>query len=353
MKNIMKKSVMLLFTLMLTLIIIPMKHSSAETTPTELVWGQSYSGNIYGRYEYCEYSFTLPQSGTISLLFNITSNNSMGTGLDDITIYDAYNNELYHSSLDEGIGTVSSTLLAGDYKLKVVAGLWTGCNFSFTPSFTSSGETNSENYNSKNNEIALATSYKLGTKYIGQFAWNDSADVYVLKVKKTGFLTVNINSQIKNMEMNLADTYGQVSYKTSNIVSGTSKNTYFVPKGTYYISFQNDYKSYIGNYTFKATFSKIPTIKLKSVKNVSYRSMKLSWSRSSKVSGYQIQIATNKKFTKGKQLYVVDKNYSSSGFISELKKKKYYIRMRTYVNGNNNQAYYSGWSNSKKVTIKK
>ena len=79
------------------------------------------------------------------------------------------------------------------------------------------------------------------------------------------------------------------------------------------------------------------------------QSTKMSASR---ITGYQIQIATNSKFTKGKKLITV-KGYSTvSKKITGLKAKKtYYARIRTYktVNG---EKYYSKWSKMKSVKTK-
>lgn len=75
--------------------------------------------------------------------------------------------------------------------------------------------------------------------------------------------------------------------------------------------------------------------------------------RTTQTSGYQIQYATNSKFTKNKKTVTVSKNKTTSKKISNLKaKKKYYVRVRTYktVNG---KKIYSSWSKYKSVTTKK
>ena len=74
---------------------------------------------------------------------------------------------------------------------------------------------------------------------------------------------------------------------------------------------------------------------------------------SSRITGYQIQLATDSKFTKNKKTVTV-KGYSKvSKKVTGLKGgKKYYVRIRTYktVSGTN---YYSSWSKAKTVTTKK
>ena len=67
----------------------------------------------------------------------------------------------------------------------------------------------------------------------------------------------------------------------------------------------------------------------------------------SRITGYQIQLATDSKFTKNRKTVTVKGYKKVSKKVTKLKaKKKYYIRIRTYktVSGKN---YYSGWSKVK------
>ena len=73
------------------------------------------------------------------------------------------------------------------------------------------------------------------------------------------------------------------------------------------------------------------------------KSITVQWKKISGISAYQVQIATNKKFTKNKKTFKVSKK-STKVKIKNLKaKKKYYVRVRSYktVNG---KRYYSKWS---------
>lgn len=80
------------------------------------------------------------------------------------------------------------------------------------------------------------------------------------------------------------------------------------------------------------------------------QSAKMSASR---ITGYQIQLATDSKFTKNKKLVTV-KGYSKvSKKVTGLKGgKKYYVRIRTYKTVSGTK-YYSPWSKVKTVTTKK
>ena len=105
--------------------------------------------------------------------------------------------------------------------------------------------------------------------------------------------------------------------------------------------------------TKKVTVTVNPaSTKLSSVKNSASKSMKVAWKKNAAVTGYQVQYATAKNF-KGAKAVTVKKAKTTSVTIKKLAKgKKYYVRVRTYrkVSG---KTYYSTWSASKNVIIKK
>lgn len=72
----------------------------------------------------------------------------------------------------------------------------------------------------------------------------------------------------------------------------------------------------------------------------------------SRITGYNIQVATNSSFTKGKKSKYVKGYSKESKKITKLKAKKtYYVRVRTYKK-TDNVTLYSGWSAVKKVKTK-
>ena len=73
----------------------------------------------------------------------------------------------------------------------------------------------------------------------------------------------------------------------------------------------------------------------------------------SRITGYQIQLATNKKFTKGKKTVTVNGYRKTSKKVTKLKGgRKYYVKIRTYKKVSGTK-YYSPWSKVKTVTTKK
>lgn len=111
--------------------------------------------------------------------------------------------------------------------------------------------------------------------------------------------------------------------------------------------------------TIKKTFKIIPRgTSIKKLKRSS-RAVKVTWKRQkakmskSRITGYQIMLATNKKFTKGKKLVTVKGYKKTSKKVRRLKgSKKYYVKIRTYktVGG---VKYYSPWSKVRTVKTKK
>lgn len=73
--------------------------------------------------------------------------------------------------------------------------------------------------------------------------------------------------------------------------------------------------NYAGMYTFKTTFTDVPKTTVSKVKNLSSGKLKVTWKCKSKATGYQIQIATDKKFKKNKKVYDAPfKNYNNCTF---------------------------------------
>ena len=82
------------------------------------------------------------------------------------------------------------------------------------------------------------------------------------------------------------------------------------------------------------------------------KAISVTWKKVSGVNGYQVQVATDKKFKKNKKTVTVKKQKTTKTTVKKLKaKKKYYVRIRTYkiVNG---KKVYSAWSKVKSVKTK-
>ena len=78
----------------------------------------------------------------------------------------------------------------------------------------------------------------------------------------------------------------------------------------------------------------------------------VDWAQKGSATGYEIQYATNSKFTSAKKV-TVKNNKTDKTTVSKLSgKKKYYVRVRSYTTVKGTK-YYGAWSASKSVTTKK
>jgi len=129
-------------------------------------------------------------------------------------------------------------------------------------------------------------------------------------------------------------------------------------------------RKYVGKYavkiTFKGKYSGTKTLyftikpKATSISSLTAGSKKFTvkWKKqATQTTGYQVQVATNKKFKKNKKTVTIKKQKTTKTTVKKLKaKKKYYVRVRTYktvkINGKSIRIY-SGWSKAKTVTTKK
>ncbi len=91
-----------------------------------------------------------------------------------------------------------------------------------------------------------------------------------------------------------------------------------------------------------------------SVKKVSKGKNKATvyWAKTSGVKGYQVQIATDKKFKKNRKTVTIKKQKTTKTTLKKLKSKKtYFVRVRTYKTVNGKKVY-SAWSKTKSFKVK-
>ena len=126
--------------------------------------------------------------------------------------------------------------------------------------------------------------------------------------------------------------------------------------GTAVLGLRGRYPYLIGDKYYEYTI--IPSGTTLKARKGTKKALKVRWKKQSMkmpsehITGYQIQTALNKKFTKSKKLTTVNGYKKTKATVKKLKaKKKYYVRIRTYmkVNGKN---YYSTWSKAKTVKTK-
>ena len=120
---------------------------------------------------------------------------------------------------------------------------------------------------------------------------------------------------------------------SNNTAVGTGKVT---------VTFKGDY--YTGSIT--KTFKINPKrTNIKSVTPIK-KGFKVVYNKqASQTTGYQVQVATDKNFSKNRKTFTVGSKKTLSKKITGLKAKNYYyVRVRTYKKNKDGNYYYSGWS---------
>lgn len=86
------------------------------------------------------------------------------------------------------------------------------------------------------------------------------------------------------------------------------------------------------------------------------KAITVKWKKVKTIKGYQIQLATDKKFKKNKKTVTISKQKTTKATVKKLKaKKKYYVRIRTYKNvkyQGKTIKVYSSWSKVKTIKTK-
>lgn len=130
--------------------------------------------------------------------------------------------------------------------------------------------------------------------------------------------------------------YYTVSY-SSNVKPGKAKVT---------VKFRNGYSGTLTYY-----FSIKPkTMSISSV-IASTKAFTVKWKKDSLVTGYQVQYSTSSKFSKATTKTVTKNSIISYKATRLSKKKKYYVRIRSYKTVGSKK-YYSSWSKAKTITTK-
>ncbi|HKM28388.1 MAG TPA: hypothetical protein VJY37_01760 [Anaerovoracaceae bacterium] len=86
--------------------------------------------------------------------------------------------------------------------------------------------------------------------------------------------------------------------------------------------------------------------------NLPGKRVKVSWAAKTGANGYQIQYATNSKFTAGKKTVTIKSGSAKTKTLSGFAKKKYYVKVRAFKEVAGVRSY-SSWSSVKTVTVKK
>ena len=92
-------------------------------------------------------------------------------------------------------------------------------------------------------------------------------------------------------------------------------------------------------------------VTIKKTKSTKKGTIQISWKKQKNITGYEIQLCTNKKFRKNVKKYRISKSGATSKKIKKLKKKRYFVRIRVYKVIDNKKCYGS-WGKIQVVKVK-
>ena len=209
---------------------------------------------------------------------------------------------------------------------------------------------------------------KNGTDYIVSYSNNTKVGTATVKITGKGNYTGSISKTFKiknNFKKATISGISNKSYTGKNITQSITVkyNGKTLKNGTdYTVSYSNNKSigtatvkiagkgSYTG--TITKTFKINPAKQAIQKLTAKSKAFFVDWAQKGSATGYEIQYATNSKFTSAKKITITN-NKTDKTTISKLSgNKKYYVRVRSYTTVKGTK-YYGAWSASKSVTTKK
>ena len=187
-----------------------------------------------------------------------------------------------------------------------------------------------------------------GKVYYG--AWSDiksikTANNDITKATVSGISTKAFTG--KAIKQNVTVKVGNTVLKNGTDYTVSYSNNKKVGKATVKITGKDKYGGVITK-TFKINPAKQEIQKLTAKSKAFF----VDWAQKGSATGYEIQYATNSKFTGAKKVTITN-NKTDKTTVSKLSaNKKYYVRVRSYTTVGGTK-YYGAWSAVKNVTTKK
>lgn len=196
--------------------------------------------------------------------------------------------------------------------------------------------------------VASATTQKAGRQERSCTVCNYKETRSIPKLKSYNFKVVSSKSAVTYNGK--AQKPAVTVYAGNKKISGkyytvSYKNNTAVGTAMIIIQGKGNYKKYSGKTTFRINLQKTT---LSSAKSSRKGQLQATWKKTAGNAGYQIQYATNAKFSGAKTKNTKAIRYTFKGLKS---KRKYYVRLRTYKKVGSNY-WYSKWSNVRNVKIK-
>ena len=187
-----------------------------------------------------------------------------------------------------------------------------------------------------------------GKVYYG--AWSDvksikTANNDITKATVSGISTKAFTG--KAITQNVTVKVGNTVLKNGTDYTVSYSNNKKVGKATVKITGKGKYGGVITK-TFKINPAKQEIQKLTAKSKAFF----VDWAQKGSATGYEIQYATNSKFTGAKKVAITNKKTDKTTVSKLSGNKKYYVRVRSYTTVGGTK-YYGAWSSVKNVTTKK
>ena len=209
---------------------------------------------------------------------------------------------------------------------------------------------------------------KNGTDYTVSYSNNTKVGTATVKITGKGNYTGSVSKTFKiknNFKKATISGISNKSYTGKNITQSITVkyNGKTLKNGTdYTVSYSSNKNigtatvkiagkgSYTGTITktFKINPAKQEIQKLTAKSKAFF----VDWAQKGSATGYEIQYATNSKFTSAKKVTITNKKTDKTTVSKLSGKKKYYVRVRSYTTVKGTK-YYGAWSSVKNVTTKK
>ena len=342
-------------------------------TSTPIKVNTSYYGTTRKGYrdERDYYAVNISSNGVLTVNFQNPSQKD-SEGYWSVYLYDKEYKELAYAEIKGNIKNTSLPQIGvskGTYYIKIDSTWYSEA--ASTDKYTVKAKFTKSNYWEEefNDNFVSATKMNLNTLYYGttRKGYRDEADYYKFNTNTKGNWVIGISTpNLKNSdnywsaylydssynEIAKVDISGNIKY---HIIKATLK------KGTYYLKIDSTWYSKAasteryGVKVYKYGILKPISTKISGKIKSKKKGFTVKWTKSKKsVGGYQVQYSLKKDFKKAKKKNVSKSKASLS--VGKLKKKRrYYVRIRTYVTYNINGVYtkvYSSWSSVKKVRTK-
>ncbi len=298
------------------------------------------------------YKFTISTSGRVTIKYNSSIIRQ------DLYLVDANSNEMWsyeylgwNDNTHQTNRSENIDLLGGTYYFIVGRSYEYTGNYNFIINFKTAVESFNESntYAGNNNEFSAANTISLATKYTGQLAVNDDADIYKFKVSSTGNYKLEYNSFISRQGVFVMNESGKeiwsddyLGWSDNSKQASVSRVIKLFAGNNYYILIKKTYE-YTGNYSFSISHN--ITVNRPTSLRCSSRATtaeKVSWNKASGASGYQVQISNNTGNKWDKWFLTSSNSYT---FKSLTAGGKYKFRVRAYKTYNGKK-YFSAWSST-------